>query len=91
MHELCVDSASSQVRLWKHGTAPAGANRQISVTVGDDVVRGQMGPGVVPFAPGYGFMTLVSLTSVAVATTAIIIAVDADNDVDDLRAQLASP
>lgn len=91
MHELCVDSASSPVRLWKHGTAPAGANRQISVTVGENVVRGQMGPGVVPFAPGYGFMTLVSLTSVAVATTAIIIAVDADNDADDLRAQLASP
>jgi hypothetical protein len=55
------------------------------------MVRGQFGGGVVPFAPGYGFMTMVSLTSVAVATTAIIIAVDADNEADDLRAQLASP
>lgn len=91
VHELCVDSTASPVRLWKHGTAPAGANRKLAVAVGDNVVRGQFGGGVVPFAPGYGFMTMVSLASVAVATTAIIIAVDASNDADDLRAQLASP
>ncbi|MFM7057793.1 MAG: hypothetical protein ACKO2P_12815 [Planctomycetota bacterium] len=91
VHELCVDTTTSQVRLWKHGTAPAGANRQVSVAVGDKLVRGQMGPGVVPFAPGYGFMTMVSIASVAVATTAVIIAVEADSDADDLRAQLASP
>ncbi|MFM7038401.1 MAG: hypothetical protein ACKO2L_11835 [Planctomycetaceae bacterium] len=91
VHELSVDSTSSQVRLWKHGTAPVGANRQVAVTVGDSLVRGQMGPGFVPFAPGFGFMTAVSIASVAVATTSVVVAVDAQNEADDLRAQLSSP
>lgn len=91
VHELCVDSTTTQLRLWSHGSAPAGAGRQVAVAVGDEIVRGQMGTPVVPFAPGYGFMTLVAVTSVAAATTGLILAADARNDLDDLRDQLASP
>lgn len=91
VHELAVDSTSSQVRLWKHGTAPAGANRQVAVSAGEGVVRGQMGAAILPFAPGAGFMTAVTVASVAVATTSVVVAVDSQNEADDLRALLSSP
>lgn len=91
VHELTVGSSSTPLRLWKHGSAPANSGRQVAVAVGSPVVRGQsyMPPGA--FMPGYGFMTAVALVATAGAITGLVIAVDAKEDLDDLRDQLASP
>lgn len=92
VHELSVGSTSTPLRLWKHGSAPAGAGRQVALAVGDPVVRGQnsfVSPGA--FAPGYGFMTGVALVSTAAAITGLAIAYDAKDDVRDLKQELASP
>ncbi len=86
-HELNVGSVSTQLRLWKSGTAPEAAGDTVTVAADEFVVRGQYQDGptaYVPYAPGFGFMTFVTLASVAVATTAIVIAVDAQNDVDNI-------
>ena len=92
VHELSVDSTTAPLRLWKHGSAPAGAGRQVAVAVGNPVVRGQnsfVSPAA--FAPGYGFMTGVAIVATGAAITGLVLAVDARNDLDDLQDSLASP
>ena len=88
-HDLNVGSVSTQLRLWKSGTAPEGAGDDVTIAASEFVVRGQYqdanpSGAFVPYAPGFGFMTFVTLASVAVATTAIVIAVEAQNDVDNI-------
>jgi len=90
-HDLNVGSVATQLRLWKSGTAPDGAGDTVTIAASEFVVRGQyqdcdvnQPAAFVPYAPGFGFMTFVTLASVAVATTAIVIAVDAQNDVDNI-------
>jgi hypothetical protein len=92
VHELSVGSSSTPLRLWKHGSAPAGAGRQVAVAVGEPIVRGQNGfVSPAAFAPGYGFMTGVAIVATGAAITGLVVAADAKNDLDDLRDSLASP
>lgn len=92
VHEISVGSSSTPLRLWKHGSAPAGAGRQVAVAVGEPIVRGQLGVlSPAAFAPGYGFMTGVAIVATAGAVTGAVMAVEARQERDDLLESLASP
>lgn len=97
VHELAVGSASSSVRLWQNGTAPQGAVSGILVTGSESVVRAQnydpyCDPGAT-CAPssGFGLIDLVTLTMLGTSTAALIIAIDTNNDIDDLTDNIGSP
>lgn len=91
-HEIAVGSMKSPVRLWKNGTAPAGAAEGYVVAASDRIIRGQ---AYDPYydtegeeycdiythpASGCGMMDVVALAVMAGAATAVVIAFDNHND-----------
>ncbi|MFZ9092282.1 MAG: carboxypeptidase-like regulatory domain-containing protein [Planctomycetaceae bacterium] len=95
LHSLNVGSTNTSVRLWTNGTAPAAARNQLVVSGSEFVIRGQYAdcppPVCVPCTGGLGAASLLSIAALGTATTAIILAVNAEDEVDDLKASLASP
>lgn len=95
-HTLNVGSSSTPLRLWTSGTAPAVARNEVVVAGSEFVIRGQYAdacppPTCIPCSPGVGAASLLSIAAIATATTAIVIAVNAEDEIDDLKRQLASP
>lgn len=93
VHELAVGSMTTQVRLWKHGSAPQGALPSMVVSGSENVVRGQAvdmygNPiGVVP-SGGFGLIDVVTLAMVGTSVTALVFAIDSNNKLDDIEARL---
>ena len=96
-HEISVGSMNSQVRLWKNGTAPAGAVDGFVIAASEEIVRGQAyehyydpyydnygQPG-----SGFGLMDVVALAVIGAAATGVAIAIHEHNE--DAPAQVASP
>jgi hypothetical protein len=100
-HELAVGSLESPVRVWKSGTAPDGAIEGIVISADEDIVRGQAcdpyGNPVAacpPTSTGFGLIDVVTLAMLGTAVTSTVIAIDTNNQIDDLEEQLdqlASP
>lgn len=93
-HELTVGSSSSPVRLWANGTAPKTATRGIAVAADQTVVRGQNYDGYGPTAgpAGFGMLDVITVATVGAAAGALVFAIDNNNKLDDIEAQLlASP
>lgn len=96
-HELAVGSMTSPVRLWKNGTAPEGAVSGVVVAASEHVVRGQSGEYCPPMQPvpstsGFGLIDVVTLGMLATSVTALVYAIDTNDELKDLKAQLpASP
>lgn len=98
VHEVTVGSMKTPVRLWQHGTAPQGAVSGLVVSGSENVVRGQAcdihGNPCGPYPPssGFGLIDIVTLAMVGTSVTALVFAIDTNNKLDDLQAQLpASP
>ncbi len=97
-HDLSVGAATTSVRLWKNGTAPAGSVDSLVFAGDENVVRGQ---GIdeygnpcntcPPPSSGFGLIDVVTLTMLATSVTALVFAIETQNDIDDLQDQLASP
>ena len=97
-HDLAVGSMTVPVRLWKNGTAPSGAAEGVVVAASEEVVRGQAmdpycdpGSACPPTGSGFGLIDVVTLAMLGTSVAALIIAIDTNNDVDDLNDQLVSP
>ena len=97
-HDLSVGAATTSVRLWKNGTAPAGSVDNLVVAGDESVVRGQAVDEYgnpcntcPPPSSGFGLIDVVTLTMLATSVAALVYAIDTNNEVDDLKAQLASP
>lgn len=78
-HVVSMSDAQIPVRLWSEGAAPAAAKTKL--TVSQTAVRGQLLDD-----EGYPIVTNIVIAAVAVA--AIIVAVDAQQEADDLQDQL---
>lgn len=100
VHDIAVGSLTTPVRLWKHGTAPDGALPGIIVSGNEHVVRGQacdmygnpIDPcNTCPPSSGFGLIDVVTLAMLGTAVAGLVIAIDTNNQLDDLEAQLASP
>jgi hypothetical protein len=90
-HDLSVGSLNAPVRLWKNGTAPAGAADGILVAANENVVRGQaMDPycdpnaACPPTSSGFGLIDVVTLAMLGTSVAAQVVAIDTNNDIDDL-------
>lgn len=96
-HELSIGSMTTPVRLWKNGTAPEGAVDGVVVAASENVVRGQSmdtygNPACAPPpTSGFGLIDVVTLAMLGTSVAALIIAIDTNNDVDDLKDALVSP
>ncbi len=97
-HDLAVGSMTSPVRLWKYGTAPAGTPEGVVVAANEDVVRGQVmdqycdnGSACPPTSSGFGLIDIVTLAMLGTSIGALVVAIDTNNELDDLQDQLASP
>jgi hypothetical protein len=95
-HEMHVGSVSAPVRLWKNGTAPEGAVEGLVIAADENVVRGQeydsYGAACPPTGSGFGLIDIVTLAMLGTSTAALIVAIDTNNELDDVQAQLpASP
>lgn len=97
-HDLTVGSVATPVRLWKTGTAPQGAVSDVVISASEHVVRGQAmdqygNPcNTCPPTSGFGLIDVVTLAMLATSVTALVIAIDTNNEVDDLAGLIpASP
>lgn len=97
-HDLSIGTATTSVRLWKNGTAPAGSVPSLVFAGDENVVRGQnvdeFGNPVGGFPPpssGFGLIDIVTLAMVGTSTAALVYSIETQNDIDDLKKQLASP
>ena len=93
-HEMNVGSITAPVRLWKNGTAPEGSMDGVVIAASESVVRGQECEpynACPPASSGFGLIDVVTLAMLGTSTAALIIAIDTNNDVDDLPAVPASP
>ena len=97
-HDLAFGAATTSVRLWKNGTAPAGSVESLVVAGDENVVRGQAVDEYgnpcntcPPPSSGFGLIDIVTLTLLATSVTALVFAIDTQNDVQDLKDQLVSP
>ena len=97
-HDLSVGAATASVRLWKNGTAPAGSVESLVVVGDENLVRGQAVDEYgnpcntcPPPSSGFGLIDVVTLTMLATSVTALVFAIETQNDIDDLQDQLASP
>lgn len=97
-HELAVGSMTSPVRIWKNGAAPEGAVDGIVVSADEQIVRGQScdpyaAPGAAcpPTSSGFGLIDVVTLAMLGTAITSTVIAIDTNNELDDLKGQLNQP
>ncbi len=98
-HDLRVGSASTAVRLWKNGTAPAGSAENLVLAADENVVRGQAYDEYgnpcntcPPTGAGFGLIDVVTLAMLATSVTALVYAIETHEDVHDLEKKLpASP
>ncbi|HQX49485.1 MAG TPA: carboxypeptidase-like regulatory domain-containing protein [Planctomycetaceae bacterium] len=98
-HDLRVGAASTSVRLWKNGTAPAGSAENLVMAANENVVRGQAYDEngnpcntCPPTGTGFGLIDVVTLAMLGTSVAALVIAIDTNNEVDDLAKRLpASP
>jgi hypothetical protein len=97
-HDLSIGTASTSVRLWKNGTAPVGAVESLVFAGDENIVRGQACDEYgnpcntcPPASSGFGLIDVVTLAMVGTAVTALVYTIKTNNDVKDLKAQLASP
>ena len=97
-HDGVVGSMSSPVRLWKNGTAPESAVEGFVVAADEKVVRGQacdpyagQAASCPPTSSGFGLIDVVTLGLLATSVTALVYAIDTNNELDDLNKKLASP
>ncbi len=97
-HELHVGAMSSPVRLWKNGTAPEGSLEGVVVSADEEIVRGQACDPYgapcntcPPTSSGFGLIDVVTLAMLGTAAAGLVIAIDNNNDIDDLKNKLASP
>ena len=97
-HDLSVGAATTSVRLWKNGTAPAGSVDNLVVAGDENVVRGQASDeygnpygAIPPQGSGFGLIDVVTLAMVGTAVTALVFTIKTQQDVDDLKDQLVSP
>ncbi len=95
-HDLAFGSATTSVRLWKTGTAPAGAVNRLVLAGDENIIRGQgeyPAPSS-PYAPlssGFGLIDVVTVTMLATSVTGLVYAIDIHEDVQDIQDMLASP
>ena len=95
-HDLHVGSASTSVRLWKNGTAPAGSVDSLVLAADEKVVRGQAvdeygNAYAPPSTSGFGLIDVVTLAMLATSVTALVYAIEIHEDVEDLEEKLSSP
>lgn len=97
-HDLSIGTATAPVRLWKNGTAPDGAVASLVFAGDENIVRGQACDEYgnpcntcAPASSGFGLIDVVTLAMVGTAITALVYTIKTNNDVKDLKAQLASP
>lgn len=98
-HEVAVGSLATPVRLWQPGTAPAGALKGLAIAGNEQIVRGQYydeygNPigGPIPVTGGFGLIDCVTLAMVGTSIAGLVIAIDNNNKIDDLKALIpASP
>lgn len=100
-HDLSIGTATTSVRLWKNGTAPAGSVESLVFAGEESVIRGQGyeqcdeygNPcnACPPTGSGLGLIDVVTLAMVGTSVTALVYGIKTNNDVRDLRRQLASP
>ena len=93
-HQLAVGSMMSPVRLWKNGTAPEGALEAVVVAGNENVVRGQVyedGGAYAPVTSGFGIIDVVTVAMLATSVTALVYAIEIDQDVDKIEKKLSSP
>ena len=97
-HNLSVGAATTSVRLWKNGTAPAGSVDNLVLAGDENVVRGQdcdeygnPCSTCPPASSGFGLIDVVTLAMLATSVTALVFVIDTQNDVDDLKDALVSP
>lgn len=97
-HDLSIGSATTSVRLWKNGTAPAGSVESLIFAGDENVVRGQACDEYgnpcntcAPPSSGFGLIDVVTLAMVGTAVTALVFTIETQNDIEDLKDQLASP
>lgn len=96
-HDITVGSVNAPVRLWKNGSAPAGASVEFVVAASEEIVRGQAyehyydpyyenygQPG-----SGFGLMDVVALAVIGAAATGVAVAIHEHNEDDS--AKVASP
>jgi len=95
-HEVVIGSLSSPVRLWSAGSAPNNATKGIVVKADETIVRGQdpycdaCPPGV--GTSGFGMLDVITLATVGTATGALVVGIDNNNKLKDLKAAIpASP
>lgn len=94
-HEMSIGSVTAPVRLWKNGTAPEGAVENLVIAADENVVRGQecdpYGTPCPPTGSGFGLIDIVTLAMLGTSTAALIVAIDTNNELDDLPVIPASP
>ena len=97
-HDLSIGTATTSVRLWKNGTAPEGSVPSVIFAGEENVVRGQAcdeygNPigGCPPPSSGFGLIGIVTLAMVGTSVTALVYTIQTQDDIDDLKKQLASP
>ncbi len=97
-HDLSIGTATTSVRLWKNGTAPEGAVESLVFAGDENIVRGQACDEYgnpcntcAPPSSGFGLIDVVTLAMVGTAVTALVYTIKTNEDVKDLKAQLASP
>ena len=97
-HDLSIGTATTSVRLWKNGTAPVGAVDSLVFAGDENIVRGQACDEYgnpcntcAPPSSGFGLIDVVTLAMVGTAVTALVYTIKTNEDVKDLKKQLASP
>ncbi|MCA9037638.1 MAG: hypothetical protein KDA91_21035, partial [Planctomycetaceae bacterium] len=101
VHQVNVGNLATPVRLWKDGTAPAGALTGLVVAGDENIVRGQQydeyGNPIVGTTGGFGLIDVVTLAMVGTSVAGLVIAIDNNSKIDSteaeiqrLRAQLGS-
>lgn len=103
MHHIAAGSLTTPVRLWKSGTAPQQASAGIAISGSETIIRAQ---SYDPYCPpqqacpppacppgggsGFGMLDLITLATVGTATVGMVYAIDTNNQLDDLAAQIAA-
>lgn len=97
-HDLSVGSTTTSVRLWKNGTAPVGSVESLVFAGDENVIRGQAYDEsgnpcntCPPPSSGFGLIDVVTLAMLGTSVTALVFAIETQNDIDDLEDMLASP
>jgi hypothetical protein len=97
-HDLSIGTATTSVRLWRNGTAPAGSVESLVFAGDENIVRGQAydeyydsSSACPPASSGFGLIDVVTLAMIGTSTAALVYTIKTNNEIDDLKKQLASP